>query len=254
MKKILSLAAAALGSVNRYLIAALASLTAPGKARGVYLVTPNERRATPHGAVRGPTRRDGASGAQDFVVTEGNAIGAPSLEYVKYTALGASRPEPRLLLIWVGASLIVRRSELGVSMRCVIRRGMVAAIFATAVLAVAQAHHSVAMFDLDKRVIIKGSMKSISFLNPHVWISVIGSPDGKGDALQWDIEATSPMLLTQIGIQKDTLTPGDKVTVVMHPLRDGRRAGSFMLIATADGRTFGANPVELKLAPADLTP
>lgn len=133
-------------------------------------------------------------------------------------------------------------------------RGVVAAITACAWLPIAQAHHSVAMFDLDKTMVIKGAMKSVTFLNPHVWISVVGSPDGKGEAMQWDVEATSTMRLVEMGIQKDTLKPGDKVTIVLHPLRDGRRGGSFVLIATADGKTYGVNPGELKLQSQDLTP
>ena len=141
-------------------------------------------------------------------------------------------------------------------MRSLIRRGVFAAVLAASALAAstAQAHHSIAMFDLDKTVIIKGAMKSITYMNPHVWFSVIGAPDGKGEALQWDVEATSTIRLTEMGIQKDTLKPGDKITIVMHPLRDGRRGGSFMLIATADGKTYGASPDDLKLNPQDLKP
>lgn len=121
-------------------------------------------------------------------------------------------------------------------------------------LPVSRAHHSAAMFDHDRTVVIKGVVKSVQYINPHVWISVVGSPDGAGAPEQWDIEATSPATLVMVGIQKDTLKPADKVAIAMHPLRDGRRGGSFVLVATADGKTYGAKVSEVDVKPEQLKP
>jgi Family of unknown function (DUF6152) len=141
-------------------------------------------------------------------------------------------------------------------MRFSIRAGVFAACLAVSGFAAtaAEAHHSAAMFDFSQTVIIKGVLKQVTYMNPHVWISVIGSPDGKGEAEQWDVEATSTLQLARMGIQKDTLKVGDKVAVVMHPLRDGRRAGSFVLVATADGKTYGANLSEANLTAEQVKP
>jgi hypothetical protein len=40
------------------------------------------------------------------------------------------------------------------------------------------------------------------------------------------------------GIKKTTFKPGDKVTVVYHPLKDGRKGGNYTSIVAANGHTF----------------
>jgi Family of unknown function (DUF6152) len=91
-------------------------------------------------------------------------------------------------------------------------------------------------------------------MNPHAWISVQASVDGKGNAERWDIEATSPGTLATQGISPETLKTGDKVTIAMRPLRDGRRGGSFVFVVTADGTSRGAKPEALGLDVATLKP
>lgn len=56
---------------------------------------------------------------------------------------------------------------------------------------------------------------------------------------RWDIEATAPQTLARMGITPDTLKTGDKVTVGIRPLRDGRRGGVTALVVTADGAPHG---------------
>ncbi len=134
------------------------------------------------------------------------------------------------------------------------RRLILAAALALMAVAPAGAHHSAAMFDHSKLVLLEGTIISFSYVNPHSWISVRAAVDGKGEPARWDIEATSPSQLMRIGIQKDTLKPGDKVTIGSRPLRDGRTGGSLVFIVNAEGQVFGARPEELGLDPAALTP
>jgi Family of unknown function (DUF6152) len=126
----------------------------------------------------------------------------------------------------------------------------VAAIAAT----VASAHHSFAMFDQHKVELVRGTLLKFTYLNPHSWISIIGVVDDHGAAERWDIEATSPSTLAQIGIHADTLKPGDKLTVAFHPLRDGRQGGSLVFVVTPDGVAHGAKPEALGFDPAKLKP
>lgn len=118
----------------------------------------------------------------------------------------------------------------------------------------AMAHHSFAMFDGAKLVVLKGTMVKFSFLSPHSWISILGSPDGLGQPVPWDVEATAPMVLTKIGITQDSLKAGDKVTLGIRPLRDGRNGGSLVFVITADGQTHGVSPTDLGLNPEQLKP
>jgi hypothetical protein len=110
------------------------------------------------------------------------------------------------------------------------------------------------MFDSARLVVLKGSMLSFTNMNPHGWISIEAKVDGKGRSERWDIEATSPGQLAAMGIKRDTLKFGDKVTVGIRPLRDGRRAGSFVFLITADGVVHGAKLSDLSLDLANLKP
>lgn len=116
------------------------------------------------------------------------------------------------------------------------------------------AHHSFAMFDQHKVELVKGTLLKFTYLNPHSWISVIGTLDDQGAPERWDIEATSPSTLAQIGIHADTLKPGDKLTIAFHPLRDGRHGGSLVFVVTPDGAVHGAKPSAFGLDLAKLKP
>lgn len=116
------------------------------------------------------------------------------------------------------------------------------------------AHHSFAMFDGDKLVVLKGTMISFTSMNPHAWLSIDAKADGKGKAERWDVEATAPVMLAAIGIRADTLKAGDRVTMGIRPLRDGRKGGSMVFIVTADGVAHGAKPEALGLDLAALKP
>jgi hypothetical protein len=120
----------------------------------------------------------------------------------------------------------------------------------------ASAHHSAAMFDGTKLVVLRGTVLSFAYLNPHSWISIEGAPDGKGKgpAERWDIEATAPGSLARIGITPATLKPGDKVTAGIRPMRDGRHAGSLVFFVLSDGKSYGAMPSEFGLDVEKLKP
>lgn len=116
------------------------------------------------------------------------------------------------------------------------------------------AHHSFAMFDEHKVVLIRGTLLKFTYLNPHSWISVLGSVQQGSAVERWDIEATSPSALANIGIHADTLERGDKLTVAFHPLRDGRHGGSLVFVVTPDGVIHGAKPEALGFDPSTLRP
>ena len=121
------------------------------------------------------------------------------------------------------------------------------------------AHHSAAMFDSSKVVVLRGSILSFTNMNPHAWISIMGAPDENGKpsktkAERWDVEATAPIMLAMQGIQTDTLKPGDKVTIAIRPLRDGRKGGSLVFLVTPDGVPHGAKPEAVGLDLANLNP
>jgi hypothetical protein len=100
----------------------------------------------------------------------------------------------------------------------------------------ASAHHSFAMFDYSKTVTLDGTVKDFQWTNPHAWIEVIvTSPDGPK---QYSIEAFNLRGMREAGWKFNTLKPGDKVTVVMNPLRNGTLGGTLVTATIPDGRTL----------------
>lgn len=112
------------------------------------------------------------------------------------------------------------------------------ALALAAIAVPAGAHHSFAMFDQSKSVTLKGSVVEFQWTNPHAWIE-LDVPNARGVNERWGIELNSPNNLTRQGWRRSTLKAGDKVTVTISPLRDGKKGGLFNTIVLPDGRMLG---------------
>ncbi|MFT3907705.1 MAG: DUF6152 family protein [Steroidobacteraceae bacterium] len=117
----------------------------------------------------------------------------------------------------------------------------VAAFVALGSVGPASAHHSFAMFDQGKTVTLKGSVREFQWTNPHSWIQLLVS-DEQGNTTEWGIELGSPSGLLRQGWTSKSLQPGDKITVTVHPLRDGTPGASFMNATRDDGKPLGRPP------------
>ncbi len=102
------------------------------------------------------------------------------------------------------------------------------------------AHHSFAMFDADKKMTLEGTIKEFQWTNPHSWI-LINVPNAAGQPEQWAIELGAPGGLARQGWVPKTLTPGMKVTAVIHPLKDGTQRRPVFL-SHASGRHREGQP------------
>ena len=113
-----------------------------------------------------------------------------------------------------------------------------AACLAAAAASPASAHHSFAMFDKNKQVTLVGTIKDFQFTNPHSWIQlVVMTPDGGEE--EWTIEALSPNVLIRSGWKRTSLVPGQKVTLLIYPMRDGSHGGNLISVTLPDGVTLG---------------
>ena len=116
--------------------------------------------------------------------------------------------------------------------------GFAAAVL-TGIAAPALAHHSFAMFDQDKTVTYKGTVKELEWTNPHVWLRVTVVDQATGKPLQYALEMGSVARSTYDGWKRDSVKPGDAVTITIHPLKDGSRGGMYLGAELADGKSFG---------------
>ena len=101
----------------------------------------------------------------------------------------------------------------------------------------AVAHHSFAMFDMAKSMTYKGKVKEVQWTNPHVWVELEITADGK--TASYSFEGAAIPVLKRVGWVKDTVKAGDVVTVVGHPYKDGRPGGSIDHLILADGSKIG---------------
>ncbi|HTE15634.1 MAG TPA: DUF6152 family protein [Burkholderiales bacterium] len=100
------------------------------------------------------------------------------------------------------------------------------------------AHHATSMFAHDKVVTISGVVKEVHWTNPHVGIHVIGAVAGERPSL-WVIEMTSPGNLVRTGSwTRYSVKPGDKITIDMAPLRDGKKGGALQKMTLLDSGKF----------------
>jgi hypothetical protein len=112
------------------------------------------------------------------------------------------------------------------------------ALAAALIAAPGSGHHSFAMFDQAKSVTLKGSVIEFQWTNPHAWIE-LEVPNARGVKEHWSIELNSPNNLTRQGWRRSTLKAGDKVSVTINPLRDGKKGGLFNTIVLPDGKMLG---------------
>ncbi|MGB6942906.1 MAG: DUF6152 family protein [Bryobacteraceae bacterium] len=99
----------------------------------------------------------------------------------------------------------------------------------------AWAHHSFDMFDMTHQVTLTGTIKDFQWTNPHTW-TWIDVPNDKGGVDTWGIEGMSPNFLGRRGWSKHTLNPGDKVTITIYPLKEGKMGGTFLHCTLPDGK------------------
>jgi hypothetical protein len=97
------------------------------------------------------------------------------------------------------------------------------------------AHHGEANYDTDKVVSVKGTVSDFEFINPHTLITVDVKND-RGEIEKWDCEMRSPTMLVRVGgWDKNTLKPGDVITVFGFRAKNGTTVMRLQKLTLADG-------------------
>jgi uncharacterized protein DUF6152 len=100
------------------------------------------------------------------------------------------------------------------------------------------AHHSFAMFDMEKNVEYQGVVTEWRWLNPHVHFVVDIKP-GPGVDPQtvgtWDVEGGSVNIMARQGWTRATCRVGDRIRFVGHPMKDGSKGVSLFYAILPDG-------------------
>ena len=104
------------------------------------------------------------------------------------------------------------------------------------------AHHGFAVeFDDKKPITLAGVVTKMEFMNPHIYFYVdVKGNDGK--VTNWAFEGGPPNVLYRQGWRKDTVKPGDTVTVKGFRAKDGANLASCTTVTFTDGRELAAGP------------
>jgi hypothetical protein len=107
----------------------------------------------------------------------------------------------------------------------------------------ALAHHSFAAeFDAEKPVTLQGVVVKWEMINPHGWIT-LGVKAADGTTTQWMIETSNPNGLMRLGWTKNSLKPGDAITVEGYLAKDGSSTANASRITLPDGsNVFAGSP------------
>jgi hypothetical protein len=121
-------------------------------------------------------------------------------------------------------------------MKSKITSALIAAAFVFA--GSAFAHHAVqAQFDFSKSITVSGTILRVDFINPHGYL-YLSSKDDAGKESKWSFELVGPAQLRKAGLGRGQaeIKPGDVVTVVAEPAKDGTDLGLLKSIKLPDGR------------------
>jgi hypothetical protein len=102
----------------------------------------------------------------------------------------------------------------------------------------ALAHHSYAMFDRAKTVTLTGTIRQFRWTNPHSWIQLT-VPSDNGGTDEWSVEMGSPFELLRVGWTAKTVKAGDRVSIQVHPVKDGSKGAGFVSGTDAEGHALG---------------
>jgi hypothetical protein len=122
--------------------------------------------------------------------------------------------------------------------RGVSRVPAIAACLLSIVAFSAFAHHTFAMFDVSKKLTLQGTVKELQWTNPHCFLQVLVSKDGR--AQEWSLQMNAPLDLYRNGWRPRSLQAGDKITVIVNPSKDGTHSGRFISGTGPDGKALSA--------------
>jgi hypothetical protein len=119
-------------------------------------------------------------------------------------------------------------------MKSTLRGGLLAFMVA----GTAQAHHSSTMYEPAKIITTTATVKELQWISPHAWLHVMIA-DAQGIPQEWGLELGAPFAMLREGWKPHIVLPGEGITVVFAPLKDGGHGGSLRSAKKSDGTVIG---------------
>src|SRR5215469_2439071 len=100
------------------------------------------------------------------------------------------------------------------------------------------AHHSFAMFEMNKNVTYVGTVMEYNWENPHthIIIKVEAGPNVDPATVgTWDVEGGAVNIMARQGWNRASYKVVDPISVTGHPMRDGSKVISLFYVTKPDG-------------------
>jgi hypothetical protein len=114
------------------------------------------------------------------------------------------------------------------------------------------AHHAPsAIFDMKKKIALKGSVTKVDWINPHIVVYMDAKNDD-GSVDSWKFESNPPRWFTKVGVTRADFVAaiGQTVTVQIVKALDGSKYGYLQKITFPNGNEIGLEDA----APEELHP
>ncbi len=101
------------------------------------------------------------------------------------------------------------------------------------------AHHGAASFDTERELTLEGAVTEWVWSNPHCFLK-FDVTDESGAVTSWVTEVQNPVDMTARGWARTSFKPGDVVTVVLQPVKNGAPVGRIRSVLLPNGQTLNA--------------
>ena len=108
------------------------------------------------------------------------------------------------------------------------------------------AHHGNAAYDTGKSITLKGTVTQWFWANPHCVLQ-LDVTDDHGQVVPWTAETENPSSMIHYGWTKQSLKPGDQITVTVLPVKNGKPIGRIVEVVLSNGQKLAGRV----LAPLD---
>jgi hypothetical protein len=120
-----------------------------------------------------------------------------------------------------------------------VKHTLIALITAATLIAAAPvaAHHGAATFDTGKELTMEGTVTEWVWSNPHCFLK-FDVTEKDGTVRHWTVETSNPPDMVNRGWSRRSFKGGEKVKVVVEPVKSGNPVGRLLTVTFADGKVL----------------
>ena len=100
------------------------------------------------------------------------------------------------------------------------------------------AHHGNAAYDTGKSVTLKGTVTQYVWAFPHCMLQ-LEVRDDHDQVVQWTAETENPSSMIHFGWTRQSMKPGDQITVTVVPGKNGKPIGRIIELVLSNGKKLG---------------